>query len=101
MPQSNQSGSGLIGINNMSIVCNVDNSCKRLLGSANNYITANGISLGYSNGVLNLPAFSSTRLLFNFQTLTSFSNILKSVQNASYHTQIILDTLLHLQMLMY
>jgi len=71
MPQSNQSGSGLIGINNMSIVCNVDNSCKRLLGSANNYITANGISLGYSNGVLNLPAFSSTRLLFNFQTLTS------------------------------
>ena len=71
MPQSNQSGSGLIGINNMSIVCNVDNSCKRLLGSANQYITANGISLGYSNGAVNLPAFSSTRLLFNFQTLTS------------------------------
>jgi hypothetical protein len=69
MPQSNQSGSGLIGINNMSIVCNVDNSCKRLLGSANNYIT--NISLGYSNGASNLPAFQAARLLFNFQTLSS------------------------------
>ena len=71
MPQSNQSGSGLIGVNNMSIVCNVDNSCKRLLGSANNYIVPNGISLGYNNGTVNVPAFSSTRLLFNFQTLSS------------------------------
>jgi hypothetical protein len=69
MPQSNQSGSGLIGINNMSIVCNVDNSCKRLLGSANNYIT--NISLGYSNGASNFPAFQAARLLFNFQTLSS------------------------------
>jgi len=69
MPQSHQSGSGLIGINNMSIVCNVDNSCKRLLGSANNYITS--IALGYSQGDQNLPAFTNVRLLFNFQTLSS------------------------------
>jgi len=72
MPQSQQSGSGLIGINNMSIVCNVDNSCKRLLGSAKNYINLNnGISLGYNQGGQNVPAFQNARLLFNFQTLSS------------------------------
>jgi hypothetical protein len=69
MPQSHQSGAGLLGINNMSIVCNIDNSCKRLLGSASDYITS--ISLGFNNGADNLPAFSNTRLLFNFQTLSS------------------------------
>jgi len=75
MPLSSQSGSGLIGINNMSIVCNVDSTAKRLLGIADQYLTNNGqggaISLGYNNGAVSLPAFQNTKLLFNFQTLTS------------------------------
>ena len=66
---------GILGINNMSIVCNVDSTCKRLMGTANTMINAtsgalqptyiNTVSLGY-NGT---PAFSNTRLLLNFQTL--------------------------------
>jgi hypothetical protein len=78
MPQSNQSGSGLIGINNMSIVCNVDNTCRRLLGTANTGIAGgnisgyiSNISLGYNVGGNSVPAFQNSRLLFNFQTLTS------------------------------
>jgi len=75
MPMSSQSGSGLIGINNMSIVCNVDSTGKRLFGTANNYLVNNGnagaVSLGYNQGNVSFPAFQNARLLFNFQTLTS------------------------------
>lgn len=69
---------GLLGVNNMSVVCNVDSSCKRLMGTAKTinggvatipaYITS--INLGWAPNVgTTLPAFSNTRLLFNFQTL--------------------------------
>lgn len=67
---------GLLGINNMSIVCNVDSSCKRLMGTANTvgntlalkYIT--GLTLGWTpRNTTAIPAFSNTRLFFNFQTL--------------------------------
>jgi len=76
MPMSASSGSGLIGINNMSIVCNVDGTAKRLLGIAEPYLTggatANGaINLGFTDGGVSYPAFQNSRLLFNFQTLTS------------------------------
>lgn len=72
---------GILGINNMSIVCNIDSSCKRLMGTANTAINGNDelvpskiatISLGFTprgGGGNTLPAFSNTRLLFNFQTL--------------------------------
>jgi hypothetical protein len=69
---------GLLGINNMSIVCNIDSSCKRLMGTANTTLTAGAVvpdyitsvSLGFTpNGAPAIPAFSNTRLLFNFQTL--------------------------------
>jgi hypothetical protein len=79
---------GLLGINNMSIVCNIDSSCKRLYGTANTTITAGGVSpltagsivptyitsttLGFTPyNSQAIPAFSETRLLFNFQTLQS------------------------------
>ena len=72
MPMNN---AGLLGINNMSIVCNIDNTCKRLMSTAQtvydgvtglpvpSYIDS--IALGYGA----VPAFSNTRLFFNFQTL--------------------------------
>lgn len=76
MPMSASSGSGLIGINNMSIVCNIDGTAKRLLGIAEPYLAgganANGaITLGFNAGGQSFPAFQNSRLLFNFQTLTS------------------------------
>jgi hypothetical protein len=69
---------GLMGINNMSIVCNVDSSCKRLMGTAKtavidgvlqpSFIT--DITLGFTpRGGQAINAFTDTRLLFNFQTL--------------------------------
>lgn len=69
---------GLLGINNMSIVCNIDSSCKRLMGTAKTTLSAGAVSptyitsvsLGFTpNGAPSVPAFSNTRLLFNFQTL--------------------------------
>jgi hypothetical protein len=75
MPMSSASGSGIMGINNMSIVCNVDSSCKRLIGIAQRYLTNNGgtgaVVLGYNQGNQSVPAFQNSRLLFNFQTLTA------------------------------
>jgi hypothetical protein len=66
---------GILGINNMSIVCNVDSSCKRLMGTANTTLAGTTgplqpayigtVSLGYGA----TPAFNNTRLLLNFQTL--------------------------------
>jgi hypothetical protein len=69
---------GLLGINNMSIVANIDSSCKRLMGTANTELTATacnpnyitGIQLGFTPyGGASIPAFQNSRLLFNFQTL--------------------------------
>lgn len=75
---SPMSSAGLLGINNMSIVCNIDNSCKRLMSTANTHLVANelkaryitNVSLGFQpyNGQNVLP-FQDTRLFFNFQTL--------------------------------
>jgi len=72
------SNGGMLGINNMSIVCNVNSSATRLMGTANTTLVdgvlvpskVNTISLGFTprNGSA-IPAFSDTRLLFNFQTL--------------------------------
>jgi hypothetical protein len=73
--------SGLLGINNMSIVANIDSTCKRLMGTAKTVYTASacnpayitGLTLGYTSPAgapaLTVPAFQATRLLFNFQTL--------------------------------
>jgi hypothetical protein len=74
------SNGGMLGVNNMSIVCNVNSSATRLMGTANTAINGtsgllvpskiNTISLGFTpRGETAIPAFSNTRLLFNFQTL--------------------------------
>jgi hypothetical protein len=55
---------GLVGINNMSLVLNVDNTCRRLFSSATGYIT--NISLGSTSQSV---GFANTRLLFNFLSL--------------------------------
>lgn len=65
---------GLVGINNMSFVLNVDNSCKRLFSTAltevvNGELTAKyitGITLGSTSQAV---GFQNTRLLFNFLSL--------------------------------
>jgi len=62
---------GLVGINNLSLVLNIDSTCHRLFSSACPYIT--GISLGNGVAVGNiLPSstgLSATKLLFNFLSL--------------------------------
>jgi hypothetical protein len=72
------SNGGMLGVNNMSIVCNVNSSASRLMGTANTTLNGgvlvpskiNTISLGFTpRGDSAIPAFSATRLLFNFQTL--------------------------------
>jgi hypothetical protein len=68
---------GLVGVNNMSFVLNVDNTCKRLLSTANTQILNNAIVPRYINPlggvVLGSPTqsvgFANTRLLFNFLSL--------------------------------
>lgn len=74
---------GLVGVNNMSMVLNVDSSCRRVFSTANNsvvggnslggYITS--IALGWADApqAPALPSkpigFENTRLLFNFLSL--------------------------------
>jgi len=68
---------GLVGVNNMSFVLNVDNTCKRLLSTANTQILNGALVPAYINplgGVtLGSPTqavgFANTRLLFNFLSL--------------------------------
>jgi hypothetical protein len=75
---------GLVGVNNMSMVLNVDATCKRLFSTANNAVngTTTGLA-GYINQIqLGFPVapqvvgkqaqqvgFVNTRLLFNFLSL--------------------------------
>jgi len=72
-----QNSAGLVGVNNMSFVLNVDQSCKRLFSTANTYLTNNGgvisnnsyitsITLGASGQAI---GFTATKLLFNFLSL--------------------------------
>jgi len=66
---------GLLGVNNMSFVLNVDNGCKRLFSTANSQVngTGNGLSSFITSitlGTATQPnAFQNTRLLFNFLSL--------------------------------
>ena len=71
------SNAGLVGINNMSMVLNVDSTCKRLFSTANTSITGVGANAvinsyitGISLGTATAPiGFQNTRLLFNFLSL--------------------------------
>lgn len=64
---------GLVGINNMSMVLNIDSTCARLFSTANTNI-ANGTIESYITSI-NLGSvaqpigFQNTRLLFNFLSL--------------------------------
>jgi len=68
---------GLVGVNNMSFVLNVDNTCKRLLSTANTQIVNNALVPKYINptGGITLGSptqsvgFFNTKLLFNFLSL--------------------------------
>lgn len=72
---------GLVGVNNMSMVLNVDSSCRRLFSTANNAVSGGNSLVGYiSNIQLGFPVapqggsaqsvgFVNTRLLFNFLSL--------------------------------
>jgi hypothetical protein len=67
---------GLVGVNNMSMVLNIDSTCKRLFSNAANQVNAgnNGLdscmySINLGSSATNAPAFQNTRLLFNFLSL--------------------------------
>jgi hypothetical protein len=68
---------GLVGINNMSLVLNVDATCKRFFSTANTTITGSGSSAVIGSYITNITlgstaqpvGFSNTRLLFNFLSL--------------------------------
>ena len=73
---------GLVGVNNMSMVLNVDSTCKRLFSTSKNTVVGGNslsgfietISLGWPtkpNGPLDSRAigFANSRLLFNFLSL--------------------------------
>lgn len=73
---------GLVGVNNMSMVLNVDSTCKRLFSTANNSVNGagngltgyiSGIALGWADapngGSSQAVGFANSRLLFNFLSL--------------------------------
>jgi hypothetical protein len=76
-----ENSAGLVGVNNMSMVLNVDSSCRRLFSTANNAVVAgnslqgyiNSIALGWADapngGTAQAVGFQNTRLLFNFLSL--------------------------------
>jgi len=76
-----ENSAGLVGVNNMSMVLNVDNSCRRLFSTANNIVVngntlagyINSIALGWADapngGSSQAIGFLNTRLLFNFLSL--------------------------------
>ena len=75
------SSAGLVGVNNMSMVLNVDSSCRRLFSTANNSVVGGNSLVGYITNIeLGFPVapqggssqavgFQNTRLLFNFLSL--------------------------------
>jgi hypothetical protein len=75
------SQAGLLGINNLSFVLNVDSSCKRLFSTANTTLAPIPAGGTYSTGLSSFitsitlgtstqpSAFQNTRLLFNFLSL--------------------------------
>ena len=69
---------GLVGVNNMSWVLNIDSSCRRLFSTANTYLvnpnTANTTLASYITSIelgsaIQPVGFANTRLLFNFLSL--------------------------------
>ena len=72
---------GIVGVNNLSMVLNVDSSCKRLFSTANNTVVGGNSLQGYIQSIqLGFPVapnggsaqsvgFQNTRLLFNFLSL--------------------------------
>lgn len=72
---------GIVGVNNLSMVLNVDSSCKRLFSTANNVVVGGNSLVGYIQNIqLGFPVaphlgqaqavgFQNTRLLFNFLSL--------------------------------
>jgi len=67
---------GLVGINNMSVVLNIDSTCKRLFSNGASVVNGAGNGLfSYITSITlgstadNTPAFQNTRLLFNFLSL--------------------------------
>ena len=62
---------GLVGINNMSLVLNIDATCHRLFSTACPYVTS--INLGNTvpvgNTDINATGFTNTKLLLNFLSL--------------------------------
>ena len=72
--QPNQQA-GLVGVNNMSFVLNIDSTCARLFSTANSYVNGagNGLSSFITSITLGSTAqqtgFQNTKLLFNFLSL--------------------------------
>lgn len=72
--QPNQQA-GLVGVNNMSFVLNIDSTCARLFSTANSYV--NGAGTGLSSFITSITlgstaqqtGFQNTKLLFNFLSL--------------------------------
>jgi len=72
---------GLVGVNNMSMVLNIDSTCRRVLSTANNSVVGGNSLVGYissvqlgwadaPDGFSSKPiGFENTRLLFNFLSL--------------------------------
>ena len=61
---------GLVGINNLSLVLNIDATCKRVFSSSCHYIT--GVTLGNAGSGqagASPTGFSETQLMFNFLSL--------------------------------
>ena len=76
-----ENNAGLVGVNNMSMVLNVDGSCRRLFSTANNAVSGGNSLVGYissialgwadapNGGTSQSLGFANTRLLFNFLSL--------------------------------
>lgn len=76
-----ENSAGLVGVNNLSMVLNIDSSCKRLFSTANNQVVGGNALVGYIQSIqLGFPVaphagsaqsvgFQNTRLLFNFLSL--------------------------------
>jgi len=81
-----ENSAGLVGVNNMSMVLNVDSTCKRLFSTANNAVSGGNALVGFISKIglgFQIPprdpagvplasqqtGFVNTRLLFNFLSL--------------------------------